>query len=943
MPALAGVMGLVYGVLAAAHFVVLEPDQARLMSACASVSSLMLLGIAWHWRKRGRERSANSAAVAIGMIALFNSAAHLAVVREPESNLNLLILALCAGWFLTEMTSYLGVLALSFCSSVAISAALVPQTNWVHLGFAWFLVGSLGATAHYVGRNSAHYVRKLLQSQRSTHQRLQRSLLDAGREIEERREAERRLRATEARKSAILEASNDAIIEVNLAGRIKDVNPFTTELFGFAREELLGQRLGDVLVPERYRRLHEQGLKRCVETESGTILGRRLKLAAKDRDGSEIPSEIVVQPLVIESRTVGFVGFLRDLRQQLATEAAQREAKEAAEHSSRMKSALIANVSHELRTPMNAVLGMTELVMQTDLTESQRQLLSRSISAAEGLLGMVDELLDLAKIEAGASGSTHEPFDLVKLVERLVASVALAAEAKGLRLDLLLAPALPTTVVGDAMRLRQVLGNLVGNAIKYTEEGNVVVEVSAELDAGGVWCLELSVEDTGPGIADSELQRVFEAFEQVEPEARLGAQQGVGLGLSIASRCVEQLSEQWDRDAALTYAGRSGGGSRFAFPWFVEASEETSEEAKGSHAKAWLIGEESRALDSLLEQLSALGLECLSTEMIPGSPPPDIDLIIVESRSFDLENEKMRELFELGARVVLLVPMCELGTKRSYPESVLPLATPISGRTLLRRVAATADREHATEVPSADSVRVLVIDDDESNRILAGEALRRAGYPVEIADSGREGVELFMQGAFDLVLADLRMPAMSGIEAISQMRLSAVSPGCEFRIMTAYGGEHERAMARESGLGELIPKPLRVSSLKALVERVGRNKLRLGSRFDHLLRSHFEGDIQLFGSVLEALDRSVGRDLEQLDQRIQENERAVAGQLCHKLAGGLGEFSAKESLRALERLRALLKLAEWDEGEVREVFETFRTSVTREIDEIRRWLARAPR
>ena len=126
MPALAGVMGLVYGVLAAAHFVVLEPDQARLMSACASVSSLMLLGIAWHWRKRGRERSANSAAVAIGMIALFNSAAHLAVVREPESNLNLLILALCAGWFLTEMTSYLGVLALSFCSSVAISAALVP-------------------------------------------------------------------------------------------------------------------------------------------------------------------------------------------------------------------------------------------------------------------------------------------------------------------------------------------------------------------------------------------------------------------------------------------------------------------------------------------------------------------------------------------------------------------------------------------------------------------------------------------------------------------------------------------------------------------------------------------------------------------------------------------------------------------------------------------------
>jgi len=184
---------------------------------------------------------------------------------------------------------------------------------------------------------------------------------------------------------------------------------------------------------------------------------------------------------------------------------------------------------------------------------------------------------------------------------------------------------------------------------------------------------------------------------------------------------------------------------------------------------------------------------------------------------------------------------------------------------------------------------------------------------------------------------------MSGIEAISQMRLSAVSPGCEFRIMTAYGGEHERAMARESGLGELIPKPLRVSSLKALVERVGRNKLRLGSRFDHLLRSHFEGDIQLFGSVLEALDRSVGRDLEQLDQRIQENERAVAGQLCHKLAGGLGEFSAKESLRALERLRALLKLAEWDEGEVREVFETFRTSVTREIDEIRRWLARAPR
>ncbi len=940
LPTIAALLAVVYAVLAAAHLIVLTPEQSQVMSTVALASSVMMGVIAWCAARSRSSRALSWDAVAIATIALVNSAVHLAVVREPHHSINLLVLGLCAGFFLTETTGFFAISALCFLSWFLISATWVPQTDWVHFGFAWFVVTTLSMLAHYVQLSSRRYVRELLRAQKSTHQRLQNSLRDAGREILERRAAGRQLRGSEARKSAVLEAATDAIIEVELDGRIKEINQVTTDLLGFERAELIGQPLGEVIVPKRYRARHSAGLKAFGGTRSARILGQPLRLDALNRAGSEIPVEVVVQPVVVERETLGFVGFLRDVRKQLEFEEAQQAAKEAAERSSRAKSALLANVSHELRTPMSAVLGMTELVLQTELSASQRQLLSRSVSAGENLLGMVDELLDLAKIEAGHHDLIQEEFDLIEVIERLVASMSLAAEAKGLQVSLLLSQEMPTRVVGDAMRLRQVIENLVGNSIKFTEAGFVEVEVEAEQAEGDLRCIRITVSDTGPGIEGQDVERVFEPFEQVAPEQRIGTLQGVGLGLAIASRCVEQVAGRWERAAQLSYEDREGGGSRFEFPWYVQTSESVVEESRKMPARAVVAGKETRALESLCAQLTGLGVECDLLREVPSRIQPGTELLILDQSSIGIREEAQRGCFSEVENVVLLVPMSELGSERLYPCKVIPMGVPLSARTLLRRIREAEDVASAREPVVVDSIRILVVDDDESSRIFTGEALRRAGHEVVVADSGRAGLREFQQASFDLVLADLRMPGMSGLEALVEMRRIVGGESCAFRIMTAYAGDAERAITAKAELGALISKPLRVSKLKSLVECVARDKMERGVDFQDLLRDHFDGDLNLFSSVLEALTGSSKQDLDALDEALEASSVERARQLCHKLAGGLGEFAAMVSLRELDGLRGILGAESFDRDAARRSFEELGVRIEQEVSEIHRWLDR---
>ena len=943
IPSIASFLAAVFLVLAGAHQSVLAAEQANVMTACALLSASVLLAIAWRANKVRSKRWANRYAIAIGFIALFNSAVHLAVVRESQHSINLLVLALFAGFFISETRS-LVVLTLScFLAWLGISVTYIPSTNWVHFGFAWFIVSSLSMIAHIVRASSRRHMQNLIASHREIQQRLEQSLHEAGRKISERRIAERNLRTSQARKAAILEAASDAIIEVDSEGRITESNQVTTSLLGYHSDEMVGEPLADLIIPEHLRRRHNASFAAYIKTRDPNILGRRLKLSALHKDGTEIPVEVTVQAVDVPGEPVLFAGFIRDRRDQLSAEIAQREAKEAAERSSRAKSTLLANVSHELRTPMSAVLGMTELVLQTDLSEPQRHLLSRSASAADSLLWMVDELLDLAKIESGHDEVHHDEFDLINIIERTVASLALGAESKGLRLEFMLSPGLPSRVFGDAMRLRQVLSNLVGNAIKFTHSGWVRVYVDVLENAEDLICLDLRVEDTGPGIEGTDAERVFEAFEQVNPQARDGAQQGVGLGLSIARRWVQQAADRFERSAALEYEHRDGGGSCFSFSWYVKRVHEDFETKSRRNYRAAVIAPRNPSMDSLCCQLETLGVDCDRGDLSDRSIADSCDFAIVEHTAIMSQGSDHANMIDLGLKTALLIPMSQLGTETELPPSIIPCGMPISGRTLLKRIEALLQDDSTPAQESEATIRVLVIDDDESNRVFAAEALRRAGHVVESASTGAEGLSMFGDQEFDLVLADLRMPGMTGIETIVNMRASKPQSHCEFRIMTAYAGEAELGFALKADIATPLKKPLSVSKLKSLAKEIALTEVNHAHDIAVLLDHHFEGDVELFKSVFEALSRSSSQDLAALEAALDRDEIEKSRQLCHKLAGGLGEFSASQSLVALGSLRTLLKRDRFERSSAIKLFREFQLTVAREIDRIEQWIASSPK
>ena len=369
---------------------------------------------------------------------------------------------------------------------------------------------------------------------------------------EQRRTTLKRLAESDARAHMIVDTAHDAYIGIDSTGCIVTWNAQAEATFGWGRDEVIGKHLTETIIPPAYRDGHTNGMHRFHETGEAPVVNQRLELTALHRSGREFPIELTVTSPMRVDGGFFFGAFLRDISGRLERDAELRRAKESAEAATRAKSEFLTNMSHELRTPLNGVLGYAQLLQRDrGLTPTQREALEAIAKCGSQLLDLINDVLDLSKIEAGRFDIEETSTDLAKITADLRSVVGEAANRKGLMLTTSISPDVPRAVVLDGLRLRQVLLNLLGNAIKFTEAGRVRLTISV-----GAERLVFEVTDTGPGIEPESITKIFAAFAQTKTGAAAG---GTGLGLAICDRLISLMGGELKADSVL------GEGSRF---WF---------------------------------------------------------------------------------------------------------------------------------------------------------------------------------------------------------------------------------------------------------------------------------------------------------------------------------------------------------------------------------------
>ena len=663
--------------------------------------------------------------------------------------------------------------------------------------------------------------------------------------IHERDSTEIRLSREEQRIRLLMESVGEAVYGVDTLGNCTFCNPAFLRLLGFSSQEvLLGKRVHDVI---HYKRpdgtpfpWDQCGIHEVFHT------GQKFH-AVHDTlwrsDGTPIQVEMSTYPIIQNARVIGAVVTLVDITERLRAVESLHQAKEAAEAANRAKSEFLANMSHELRTPMNGILGMTALALDTALSIEQREYLNMVKSSGESLLSLLNDILDLSKIEAGKLDLEKSDFSIDESVEQAIQAVAPLARQKPIQL-VWNVEGVPAVVRGDPLRLRQILINLVGNAIKFTSEG--VVSIVAQLSTSTQDSLKVhfTISDSGIGIPLEKQRKIFEAFSQgdMSTSRRYG---GTGLGLSISDRLVKLMHGR------IWLESEEGHGSKFHFevPFLpavrsaTHAIQYSGEESSGKPQRVLIADENATNLGLLKRLLHDWGLDAttapggfdaLATWEEYSLRGVCFDIVILDAELHDKDSWDVVTSFLSSThppQKIIFMHRVPLNAERSIECKRLGITTilkPIRRSALKLLFESGPDESvHAlqpkaeTQKPAGAVLHVLLAEDNLVNQRLMSGILQKMGHTVVTANDGSEALSLLSNQPFDFIAMDMQMPVMDGLETTRKIRILEKN-GRHIPIMaiTANAFEDDRRRCLEAGMDGYVVKPVSAKALASEMSRI---------------------------------------------------------------------------------------------------------------------------
>ncbi|MGC3961640.1 MAG: response regulator [Verrucomicrobiota bacterium] len=740
-----------------------------------------------------------------------------------------------------------------------------------------------------------------------------------------------------------MESSAEGIFGTDIEGHITFVNPAACRMLGFTAAELIGQP-SHAAIHHHHADGREYPREECPMFAAFTQ-GKASRIDDEflwRQDGSGFPVEYGATPILKHGVIIGSVVSFTDITLRKQQEREILQAKEKAEEATQMKSMFLANMSHEIRTPMNAIIGLSHLALKTQLTPKQRDYVGKVHNAGTSLLAVINDILDFSKIEAGKLDLETTDFKLDDVITSVTTLTAQKAHEKGLEFLAHAAPGIPEVLLGDPLRLGQILTNFVNNAVKFTEKGEIRLEIEQLERTGEKVQLKFSVRDTGIGMTKEQSVKLFQPFTQADMSTTR-KHGGTGLGLTICLRLVELMGGR------IWLESEPGVGSTFYFTVWLGVGASTGAgkivPEKLAKLRVLVVDDNPAAREILQEPLSTIaarvdavtsGKEAIAAVQKQNSTEP-YDIVFMDWRmpGMDgLQTSRHIKGDETLTHQPAIVLVTAFGREEVREEAerlqldgflVKPVTKSMIVDTLVNvfaevreDIGAVAETEHAAKLRGA---RILLTEDNEINQQIAVELLEGAGATVKVANNGQEAVDVLSASPqpppFDLVLMDLQMPVMDGYQATAKLRADARFAALTIIAMTAHATMEEKQRCLAAGMNDHISKPIDPSNLYETVGRFYKPTNPVGTQSPVDVKSpeatasndgglpviagldtadglsRVAGNRKLYLKLLRQFVEQQGPALTQITEAMSKGDVATAERLAHTLKGVAGNIGAK--------------------------------------------------